>query len=52
MKSQGENPYDEVVCDAKVSKDVKSEYSEAELEVESYLLICVPGGPGCNEGSG
>ena len=45
MKSLGENPYDDVVCDAKVSKDAKSEYSEAELEVESYLLICVPGGP-------
>ena len=49
LKSLGENPYDDVVCDAKISKDVKSEYSEAELEVVSYLLICVPRG---NEGSG
>ena len=51
MKSLGENPYDDVVCDAKVG--VKSEYSEAELEVVSYLLIsCGPWGPGCNKGSG
>ena len=52
MKSLGENPHDEVVCDAKVSKDVKSEYSEAELEVVSYLLICGPGGQGVTKEAG